>query len=54
MNYFVFIRRNYHCFTGNVKFDVASANKNINNTLIIIQLMDMFQHLNELSITFME
>ena len=33
MNYFVFIRRNYHCFTGNVKFDVASANKIINNTI---------------------
>jgi len=23
MNYFVFTRRNYHCFTGNIKFDVA-------------------------------
>lgn len=33
LNYFVFIRRNYHCFTGNVKFDVASANKIINNTI---------------------
>ncbi len=33
LNYFVFIRRNCHCFTGNVKFDVASANKIINNTI---------------------
>ena len=33
LNYFVFIRRNYHCFTGNVKFDVASANKIINSTI---------------------
>ena len=33
INYFVFMRRNYHCFTGNVKFDVASANKIINNTI---------------------
>ena len=33
MNYFVFISRNHHCFTGNVKFDVASANKIINNTI---------------------
>ena len=33
MNYFVFIRRNYHCFTGNVKFDAASANKIIKNTI---------------------
>ena len=33
MNYFMFISRNYHCFTGNVKFDVASANKIINNTI---------------------
>ena len=31
MNYFVFIRRNYHCFTGNVKSDVANANQIINN-----------------------
>ena len=33
MNYFVFIRRNYHCFTGNVKFDVANANQIINKTI---------------------
>lgn len=33
INYFVFIRRSYHCFAGNVKFDVASANKIINNTI---------------------
>ena len=33
MNYFIFIRRNHHCFTGNVKFDVESANKIINNTI---------------------
>ena len=33
LNYFVFIRRNYHCFTGNVKSDVANANQIINNTV---------------------
>ena len=33
MNYFVLIRRNYHCFTGNVKSDAANANKIINNTV---------------------
>ena len=31
LNYFVFIRRNYHCFTGNVKSDVTNANQIINN-----------------------
>lgn len=33
LNYFVLIRRNYHCFTGNVKSDVANANQIINNTI---------------------
>ncbi len=33
MNYFVFICMNYHCFIGNVKSDVANANKIINNTI---------------------
>lgn len=36
MNYFVFIRKNYHCFTGNVKFDVASAKKLLITQLIIM------------------
>ena len=52
MNYFVFIRRNYHCFTGNVKNDVANANKIINNTINNNSAHGMFQHLNELLITF--
>ena len=54
MNYFVFIRRNYHYFTGNVKFDVASANKIIKNTINNNSATCMFQHLSEISITFME
>ena len=33
MNYSVFICMNYHCFIGNVKSDVANANKIINNTI---------------------
>ena len=33
MNYFIFIPRNYHCFTGNVKSDVANANQIINNAV---------------------
>jgi len=30
---FVFIRRNYHCFTGNVKSYVTNVNKIINNII---------------------
>ena len=33
MNYFVFIRRNYHCFTGNVKNEVSNANQIITTTV---------------------
>ena len=45
--------KNQHCFISNVNFDVAIANKIINNKLIIILLMDMFWHLNKVLITFM-
>ena len=53
MNYFVFIRRNYHCFTGNVKFDVANANQIINNTVNNNSAHGYVSHLNEVLIIFM-
>ncbi len=54
MNYFVFIRRNYHCFTDNVKFDVANANQIINNTVNNNSAHGYVSHLNDVLIISME
>ena len=54
MDYFVFIHRNHHCFTSDIKFDVANANKIINKKINNNLAHGMFQHSIEFLIIFME